>query len=198
MPQHLARFLRILAVALILCFSASFSPARADPAPASSSVATDSSEGFTWQDYQDPAQKRPDDNPVANALGFVVKFGLVIGMIYGVAWLYKRGIIPKGLLSANGLVPGAGRKGLRVLESLPLKGTQSLHLVEVGDRVLVVGSNGRETLVKLSEWKAGESPRSFEATFERVEQGQLEGLDEFSDELESSLRQVIRPDRRSL
>lgn len=196
LPIFLFRGMRILVLALILCFSASFG-AHAQEASASSSMATESAEGFAWQDYQDPALKRPEDNPVANALGVLAKLGLVIGMIYGVAWLYKRGMIPKGLLQ-GGSSAGTGRAGLRVVDSLALKGTQSLHVVEVGDRVLVLGSNGRETLVKLTEWPLSAPPlRGFEAAIDQAREAP-EVPSDFSDELESTLRQVIRPERGAL
>lgn len=196
LPIRFSRALRILLVALILCFGASFG-AHAQEASASSTVASESAEGFSWQDYQDPALKRPEENPVSNALGIVVKLGLVIGMIYGVAWLYKRGVIPKGLLQGRS-GPGTGRAGLRVVDSLALKGTQSLHVVEVGDRVLVLGSNGRETLVKLTEWPlSAPALGGFEAAVDHARQGP-EFPSDFSDELESTLRQVIRPEGGTL
>ncbi|MNY43176.1 hypothetical protein D3C86_1781140 [compost metagenome] len=78
---------------------------------------------------------------------------------------------------------------MRVLESMPLKGGQSLHLVQVGGRYLVVGSNGRETLVKLTEWEAATGGARFEAVVDQVED---DAGGDFSDALESSLRQVIR------
>ncbi|MNX94280.1 Flagellar biosynthesis protein, FliO [compost metagenome] len=188
-------FKRLFAALLIgfaLWGAAGHAPAEAKrqaPRVEATAAATESEspEGFAWKDYEDPGAKRDEGNPIANAVGFLFKFGLVIGLIYGTAWLYKRGVIPKLATAARGL--SATGTGLKVLESIPLKGAQSLHLVQAGDRYLVVGSNGRETMVKLTEWEAGTGPARFEALVERAED---EGAGDFSDALESSLRQVIR------
>lgn len=161
--------------------------ARREAPQATSVTATESAEGFDWKDYEDPGERRDEGNPIANTVGFLFKFGLVISLIYGVAWLYKRGVIPKLEVATRGLT--ATGTGLKVLESMPLKGAQSLHLVQAGDRYLVVGSNGRETLVKLTEWEAGARPSRFETSVERLED---EPAGDFSDALESTLRQVIR------
>ncbi|HEY9899729.1 MAG TPA: flagellar biosynthetic protein FliO [Pantanalinema sp.] len=150
-------------------------------------AATESAEGFDWKDYEDPGLKRDEGNPIANAVLFAFKFSLVIGMIFGAAWLYKRGVISKLALGTTGFTPSG--TGMKVLESMPLKGGQSLHLVQAGGRYLVVGSNGRETLVKLTEWEAAPGTARFEALVDRVED---DASGDFSDALESSLRQVIR------
>lgn len=191
----LARFARFLPLVLILCSVLFLAPARAEEASPVAGVlesAATASEGFEWKDYQDPALDRAEPNPLVNTLGFLIKFGLVVGLIYGVAWLYKKGVIPKGLLAVR---PGAGaatgRSGMRVIDSVPLRGAQSLHVVEVGDRVLVVGSNGRETLVKLTEW-SGKRPR-FEALIDEASTVEPEpDASTFSEELESTLRRVIQ------
>ncbi|HEY9856698.1 MAG TPA: flagellar biosynthetic protein FliO [Stenomitos sp.] len=197
----LFRLARLLPLAFILCSALFFAPARAEapsPAPVVQESPASASEGFEWKDYQDPALERNEGNPVTNTLGFLLKFGLVVGLIYGVAWLYKKGLIPKGLLAVR---PGAGtatgRSGMRVIDSVPLRGAQSLHVVEVGDRVLVVGSNGRETLVKLTEW--ANKRKRFEALVDDASEGEPE-LEEsdFSEELESTLRRVINREGGSL
>lgn len=187
------RFFASLLLVLALWAGTGLAPAEARrEAPQATSVAagaaaseSKSAEGFDWKDYEDPGLRRDEGNPIANALGFLFKFGLVVGLIYGVAWLYKRGVIPKLAVASRGL--GSTGSGLKVIESMPLKGGQSLHLVRAGDRYLVVGSNGRETLVKLTEWEAG--AQRFEALIDRVED---EPAGDFSDALESTLRQVIR------
>lgn len=189
----LARLPRYLPLALVLCsalFLAPESALAADPTPGLQ--AATASEGFEWRDYQDPALERSEPNLLVNTVSFLLKFGLVVGLIYGVAWLYKKGLIPKGLLAVR---PGAGtatgRSGMRVIDSVALRGAQSLHVVEVGDRVLVVGSNGRETLVKLTEW-SGKRPR-FEALVDEASTQDVEpDASAFSDELESTLRRVIQ------
>lgn len=170
-----------LAIAFILWSSGMAPCSAADPA--SSSV---SAEGFDWQDYQDPGPRRPAENPLASTVGFLLKFGAVVGLIYGVAWLYRRGVIPKSFLLNSPMGPGTSFK---VLDSIPLRGTQSLHLVEVGDRVIVVGSNGRETLVKLTEWGRG---RRFDTA---LDQAEAPSESDFTSELESTIQQITRPER---
>lgn len=189
----LSRLARLLPLVLILCSTVFMSQAfAADPGPLVADPAATASEGFEWRDYQDPALERSEGNPLVNTLGFLIKFGLVVGLIYGLAWLYKKGLIPKGLLAMRpGVGPATGQGGMRVIDSVPLRGSQSLHVVEVGDRVLVVGSNGRETLVKLTEW-TGKRPR-FEALVDEVSTGASEPeASPFSEELETTLRRVIQ------
>lgn len=183
----LKRLVAALALVLALWAGAgqAFAEARGQ-APVTVS-ATESAEGFDWKDYEDPGVKRDEGNPIANTLGVLLKFGLVVGLIYGTAWLYKRGAIPGLAKPPGGFAPTG--TGMRVLETMPLKGTQSLHLVQVEGRRLVVGSNGRETLVKLAEWETAPGAPRFEAVVDRVED---DGAGDFSDALESSLRQVIR------
>jgi flagellar biogenesis protein FliO len=161
-------------------------------APSAAPDASQSAEGYFLPDYQDPATHRNDDNWVGSAVNVLLKLGLVVGLIYGVAFLYRRGLVPKGLIASGNL----SAEGMRVVGQIPLKGAQSLIMVEVGDRRLVVGSNGRETLVKLAEW--GHTPKlseddKFEALFERVSRGEVAEEDAFSTDLERTLRQVIRP-----
>lgn len=189
----LARLARIVPLALILCSALFLAPVHAEepsPTPVVQASVASASEGFEWKDYQDPALERNEGNPLVNTLGFLVKFGLVVGLIFGVAWLYKKGLIPKGLLAVR---PGAGtatgRSGMRVIDSVPLRGAQSLHVVEVGDRVLVLGSNGKETLVKLTEW-TGKRPR-FDAVIDEAAAPAEPEASDFSSELESTLRRVI-------
>lgn len=159
--------------------------ALALPVAAQEPVATQAAtEDFAWQDYRDPATDRPQGNPIADGVGFVLKLGLVIGLIYGVAYLYRKGLLPRTLVGGVGFSADGGTR-LKLLETMPLRGAQSLHVVEVGDRLLVLGSNGKETLVKLAELPRG--------GFDRVVQ-EAEGAERFfSDELDSTIRRVMRP-----
>lgn len=141
-------------------------------------------EGFNWRDYEEPPVKRAEENPFVSGLSFLLKFGAVVGLIYGTAWLYRRGMIVRGLPSQQ------GESGMRVLESMPLRGAQTLHLVEIGSRTLVVGSNGKETMVKLAEWE-GKAPR-FEHALDEAERGESEP---FSLALDETLRRVRRQDQ---
>lgn len=143
------------------------------------------SEDFAWQDYQDPALERRASNPVADTASFLLKLGAVIGLIYGLAWLYRKGMLPRTWVGGGAPIDGARR--LRVLETLSLRGGQSLHVVEAGDRLLVLGSNGKETLVKLAELPPG--------GFDLALQGEETTERFFSDELDSTIRKVVRPER---
>ena len=119
---------------------------------------------------------------------------LVVGVIYGVFWLLRRG----------GRLKTPQNEMIRVLGSRSLAGNRALHLVEVGRSVYLVGSaeNGvnlvaevkdQETLdairVQAAE-EGGKTRRTFAATLARVfgpakapgaAQGRATGLGEGSD-----------------
>ncbi len=73
----------------------------------------------------------------------LVSLGVVVALIYAIYFGLRR-------LSYTGLP--RGRTGLRVLESLHLGGGRWVYVVEVADRILVVGSgaDGLRTLAELS------------------------------------------------
>lgn len=172
---------KLLAIAM-LCLIPFALPVRAEtPVPP---VSSESAEGFNWQDYQEPPVKRAEENPFISGLSFLLKFGAVVGMIYGTAWLYRRGLISRGSLATS------PETGLRVIESVPLRGAQTLHVVEIGHRTLVVGSNGKETMVKLAEWE-GPAPR-FATAMEDAVTGEPEP---FSRALDETLRRVSRQEQ---
>lgn len=179
---------RLLAIAW-LCLLPLALPAAAEDVPetVSAMAASDSAEqmgreaeGFNWRDYEEPQVKR-DENPLVSGLSFLLKFGAVVGLIYGTAWFYRRTMGTRGLQSQQ------ETSGMRVLESMPLRGAQTLHVVQVGQRTLVVGSNGRDTLVKLAEWE-GHAPR-FEAAIAEAETLEPEP---FSRALDETLRRIRR------
>ena len=102
----------------------------------------------------------------------LVVLALVVGLIYGVFWLLRRGARMK--TPENEMI--------RVLGSRSLAGNRALHLVEVGRSVYLVGSaeNGvnlvaevkdQETLdairVQAAE-EGGKARRTFAATLARV------------------------------
>jgi flagellar biosynthetic protein FliO len=65
--------------------------------------------------------------------GLALKLGLVLLLIYATIWLLRRYLgRPAGAAAATG--------ALRLLQSLPLGQQQYVHLIEVGDRLLVVGA----------------------------------------------------------
>lgn len=160
-------------------------PSAAVPASTAPSSVAATPDTFFLPEYQDPASETP--STAGNVLGFVVKFGAVLGLIYGVFWLYRR----MGGPAAPGFSGTSPDTGMRVktLGSTHLRGTQTVHLVGVGDRVWVVGSNGKDLLVPLGELTAPESKQAFSSHLSQAETAQ-EGFDALVD---STLRQVILP-----
>ncbi|MCG8453745.1 MAG: flagellar biosynthetic protein FliO [Spirochaetales bacterium] len=69
---------------------------------------------------------------IADFLRMIVVLALVIAMIYGFVWLLRR-------LSHG--KPQTG-EAIRLLSSKSLKGDAALHVVEVGQRVFLIGSGG--------------------------------------------------------
>jgi flagellar biogenesis protein FliO len=176
------RSLLLFALLFTLGMTPSFAQTASEPSlPDSSDVA--SGDTFFLPEYQDPATERPSS--AGNALGFLVKFGGVIGLIYGVFWVYKR---MGGSALAGGLsTSGASGMRVRALGSAHLRGAQTVHLVSVGDRVWVVGSNGKDMLVPLGELSPEQGKEAFEAHLAQAETEQ-EGFDALVD---ATLRQVM-------
>lgn len=157
-----------------------------DGAEIPSIEATASDGGFEWRDYQDPGENQDEPGPLQNALGIVLRLGIVVGLVYGAAFLVKKGVIPRNWLERLSI--NAGERGFRTLAMLPLRGNQTLHLVEVGDRILVVGTDGKETLVKLAEWSADLGAETFKKWL------QEDGTSpDFAVEVEDTLRRMTRP-----
>jgi flagellar protein FliO/FliZ len=73
-------------------------------------------------------------------LRMIVVLGAVIGVIYGIFYLLKRG--GKGKVVQN--------DAIRLLGSQALPGNRSMYLVEVGSQVFLVGSGG-DTINLISE-----------------------------------------------
>ncbi len=182
----------LLLAALLLTLGAAPSFAQTSPEPSVPEAATAEAAGAATGDtyflpeYQDPATERP--SAAGNALGFLVKFAGVICLIYGVFWVYKR----MGGPALTGAAPAAGASGLRVraLGSAHLRGAQTVHLVSVGDRVWVVGSNGKDLMVPLGELSPEQGKEAFEAHMAQAEtEGDApEGFDALVD---ATLRQVM-------
>lgn len=149
-------------------------------------VATATGDGFIWRDYQEPAV--PPGQPLwLQAFWFLVKLGFVLGLAYGSLLLYKRMLGTRAPL-------GLGR--IRVLENTRLAGTQSLYLVQVGEQILLLGSNGAGLLVKLSEWPADQAPPlQDQAIFTRAVNQAASRGDDFDTVIESSLKQAVIPPR---
>jgi flagellar protein FliO/FliZ len=76
-------------------------------------------------------------------LRMVLVLAIVVGLIYGVLHFIKKAGSPRD----------DGIRFIRVLETRPLAGNRHLHLVEVGNEVLLVGSaeNGVSLVSELSD-----------------------------------------------
>jgi flagellar biogenesis protein FliO len=175
----------LLAVLLVMLGAAPVFAQAPDGKPegAPDGTPTASADTFFLPEYQDPATERPSS--AGNALGFLIKFGGVIGLIYGVFWVYRR----MGGPALAGTTSSAGPSDLRVrtLGSTHLRGAQTVHLVSVGDRVWVVGSNGKDMLVPLGELSPEEGKEAFAAHLAAAE-NESEGFDALVD---ATLRQVM-------
>jgi flagellar protein FliO/FliZ len=102
----------------------------------------------------------------------IVVLALVVGLIYGVFWLLRRGQRPRS----------PENEMIRVLGSRSLAGNRALHLVEVGRSIYLVGSaeNGVSLVAELKDQETvdalrvqaaeegGRTRRSFAATLARV------------------------------
>ncbi|MDR1315601.1 MAG: flagellar biosynthetic protein FliO [Spirochaetales bacterium] len=80
---------------------------------------------------------------VGDFLRMVLVLALVVGLIYGVFHFIKKAGGPRD----------SGMRFIRVLETRPLAGNRHLHLVEIGNEVLLVGSaeNGVSLVSQVSD-----------------------------------------------
>ncbi|MBI6545835.1 MAG: flagellar biosynthetic protein FliO [Cyanobacteria bacterium NC_groundwater_1444_Ag_S-0.65um_54_12] len=141
---------------------------------------------FVWKDYQDPQGQDNKAEPLWQAgLWFIFKLLVVLGMIYLFFGIYRRMMATRSSLT----------KGhIRVIESARLSGTQNLHLVQVGDAILLIGSNGAGLLSRLAEWPANKvtTPQG-PVTFGSQLAAATERSDDFAGVVESSIKQVVLP-----
>jgi flagellar protein FliO/FliZ len=106
-------------------------------------------DGFYIRDYQQITQSAPAQPWWSMTFDLVVKLGLVIGLIYLTMWAlrtYVLGPQAKAKLAKN--MPGR----LEVLDSTTLGPNRTVYLVEVADRVLVLGAT-QSSLSTLAEIK---------------------------------------------
>jgi flagellar protein FliO/FliZ len=104
--------------------------------------------GYYVRDYQEITQSAPQQPWYSLTFDLVVKLGLVIGLIYLTMWALKRFVLgPQARTSTARLV---GR--LEVLDTTHLAPNRTVYLVEVADRVLVLGAT-QSTLSTLAEIK---------------------------------------------
>ena len=100
------------------------------------------------RDYQEITQSAPQQPWYSLTFDLVVKLGLVIGLIYLTMWALKRFVLgPQARTKAARLT---GR--LEVLDTTHLAPNRTVYLVEVADRVLVLGAT-QSTLSTLAEIK---------------------------------------------
>ncbi len=84
------------------------------------------------------------------ALGVFLKLALVIALIYASLYLLRRW---------KGILPGAPVRQLAVMETLRLSPRQSLHLVKVSDRLVLIGATD-QNLSLLTEVKGELEPET--------------------------------------
>jgi flagellar protein FliO/FliZ len=123
----------------LLALPVTLARAEGPPAPA---------DGYYLRDYQEIAQTAPQQPWYSLTFDLVVKLGLVIGLIYLTMWALKRFVV--GPQARGGAPRLAGR--LEVLDTTHLAPNRTVYLVEVADRVLVLGAT-QSTLSTLAEIK---------------------------------------------
>jgi flagellar protein FliO/FliZ len=114
--------------------------------PAAGQVTTDESTLLLGEENAEEAA--PEITPLASFgvgdfLRMVLVLALVVGLIYGVFHFIKKAGGPRD----------SGMRFIRVLETRPLAGNRHLHLVEIGNEVLLVGSaeNGVSLVSQVSD-----------------------------------------------
>lgn len=132
---------------------------------------------YFLDDYQDPALGR--SIPLwQTILTFGFKLLFVLGLVVLTLWFVRR------YWSRNNLLGGTTGQRIRVLESVPLVGSQTLHLVTVRDRTLLLASNGQGMVERLLELP--EEDVSFDELVDLAEQVK-------TGEYEASLSSVVIP-----
>jgi flagellar biosynthetic protein FliO len=128
--------------------------------------------GFYVRDYAELTSAAAAQPWWAMTFDLVVKLGLVIGLIYVVMWLLRTYLGGK-----RPLIRSTGR--LDVLEATALAPGRSLYLVEVADRVLVLGatSGSLSTLAEITD------PGAIELLKKRA--SEPEGPPPFAEQLEA-------------
>lgn len=128
--------------------------------------------GFYVRDYAELTSAAAAQPWWALTFDLVVKLGLVIGLIYVVMWLLRTYLGGK-----RSLARGGGR--LDVLEATLLAPGRSVYLVDVADRVLVLGatSGSLSTLAEITE------PATLELLRKRA--AEPEGPPPFAEQLEA-------------
>lgn len=107
-------------------------PSASASAQASSSAQASAAPKPYLSDYQDP-QPQAEPNMVMTVVGLIIKLGVVIGLIY----LSVIGLRYFGNRSRKILL---GNSAINIIEKTALAQNRELYLVDVADRVLLIGA----------------------------------------------------------
>jgi flagellar biosynthetic protein FliO len=114
--------------------------------PASSGAPASSAAAKPYlSDYQDP-QPQSEPNSILTVVGLIVKLGLVIGLIYGITLALR-------YFGKRGRQAFLGSSAINILEKTPLAQNRELYLIDVADKVLLLGatSNGISVLTEFTD-----------------------------------------------
>ena len=109
--------------------------------------------GYYLPDYSELASTPASAPWWSMTLDLVVKLGLVIGLIYLTMWALRTYVLgPQARKRLGNSLPGR----IDVLDTTVLAPNRTLYLVEVADRVLVLGATGTSlsTLAEIREAEA--------------------------------------------
>ncbi len=85
-------------------------------------------------DYQDP-QAQPEPNGFLTVLGLLIKLAFVVGLIY-------LSILGLRHFTQRGRAAFLGGSAINVIEKTPLAQNRELYLIDVADKVLLLGATG--------------------------------------------------------
>lgn len=129
--------------ACLLSQGFSQTPSPRPDSPPERSGGAEGGEGALPGDYEEEFAGEGESlgSTTAYFLRVVIDLAIVVALVWLVVWLLRRFSHKSrilGFLSRWRL--GAESKSMRLLETMSLGPARSLHLVEVGDKILVVGS----------------------------------------------------------
>ena len=130
--------------------SESTEPADAaqDGAEASGSARPDKVAAMAEHEDRESSSDRQSPSAAATALSMLLKLGFVLALAYATIWALK-------LLSSRREVSPRVRRDLRIVDTVKLSSTSSLHVVDVKGKVLLIAcSGGRIDLLR--EFEGGD------------------------------------------
>jgi flagellar biogenesis protein FliO len=92
---------------------------------------------------EDGARTTQEPSTLALFFGILWKLALVVVLIFATVWVLKR-------IMRGGMLPMTTENGIRVLSVVHLSARHSIYLIELGERLLVVGA-GSESLSLLAD-----------------------------------------------